>query len=119
MTVLTSFNEAGLRQLGIARDVEDQVDALAGIALESGVDGVVASPLEIERIRARYGPSFTIVTPGIRPSSHDGGDDQSRTLGAGEAVRHGASYLVVGRRSTLRPTRGPPPRRSAGEIADT
>ena len=97
VTVLTSFDETGLRRLGVARTVEDQVDTLAGIARESGVDGVVASPHEIGRIRERYGPTFTIVTPGIRPSSHDGSDDQSRTLDAGEAVRRGASYLVVGR----------------------
>ena len=102
VTVLTSFDDTGLRRLGITRAVEDQVDALAAIARESGVDGVVASPLEIGRIRETCGPTFTIVTPGIRPASHDasfhdGSDDQSRTLNAGKAVRRGASYLVVGR----------------------
>ena len=95
VTVLTSFDQTGLDDLGIARPIADHVDALAGLARLAGIDGVVASPLELGRLRAQCGPEFTIVTPGIRDRAV--GDDQSRTLGAADAISAGASYLVVGR----------------------
>ncbi len=95
VTVLTSFDQATLDEVGVGRPVANQVDALAALAAEAGVDGVVASPLELSRLRAQRGADFTIVTPGIR--NHVSGDDQSRTLSAQEAIRAGASYLVVGR----------------------
>jgi orotidine-5'-phosphate decarboxylase len=98
ITVLTSLNAAGLTQLGIARDLSGQVGALAALAQKAGIDGVVASPLEIEMLRRQHGPKFLIVTPGIRdPESAGIGDDQVRTLSAADALRAGASYLVVGR----------------------
>ncbi len=95
VTVLTSFDDAACGEVGITRPVADHVDALAGLALRAGIDGVVASPLELGRLRARYDRDFLIVTPGIRQRAAD--DDQSRTLGPKAAVRAGASYLVVGR----------------------
>lgn len=99
ITVLTSFDEAALGETGVTRTVLDQVEVLARLAQESGVDGVVASPLEIARLRRCCGPTFTIITPGIRMASDaaSGRDDQARTLGAAEAVRAGATYIVVGR----------------------
>jgi orotidine-5'-phosphate decarboxylase len=97
VTVLTSFDQAALKLLGIERSLEAQVETLAAMARDAGLDGVVASPLEIAAIRARCGPDFLIVTPGIRTGPPEASDDQVRTLSAREAVDAGASYLVIGR----------------------
>jgi orotidine-5'-phosphate decarboxylase len=95
VTVLTSLNDAALLEIGVNRSMERQVEELAALAANSGLDGVVASPHELKILRARF-PKLTIVTPGIRASSAPA-DDQSRTLSAREAIAAGASYLVVGR----------------------
>ena len=113
VTVLTSFDETALQRLGISRGIAGQVDELAGLAQEAGIDGVVASPLEIKRIRGRCGGRFTVVTPGIRNPSSDAPDDQRRTLSAADAIRAGADYLVVGRPIIA----APDPRAAAVEIA--
>jgi orotidine-5'-phosphate decarboxylase len=95
VTALTSLDDTTLREIGVSRSMEQQVEELAGLALRSGLDGVVASPQELRVLRARF-PTLTIVTPGIRAASA-AADDQSRTLSAREALAAGASYLVVGR----------------------
>lgn len=96
VTVLTSFNQDQLAGVGITTPIADQVRRLASLAQTAGLDGVVASPLEIGLIRDACGPDFAIVTPGIRGVG-DAKGDQSRTLSAGEALAAGASHLVVGR----------------------
>ena len=97
VTVLTSMDEATLRSVGVTRPVADQVAALAAMAQDAGLDGVVASPQEIGVIRARCGREFQIVTPGIRSGPAVAGDDQARTLSARDAMDAGANYLVIGR----------------------
>jgi len=96
VTMLTSLSEESMAGIGIAGSLSAQVERLAALAQSAGLDGVVASPQEIRLIRARCGPAFVIVTPGIRGAADDKGD-QSRTLGAADALSAGASYLVVGR----------------------
>jgi orotidine-5'-phosphate decarboxylase len=98
ITVLTSMDEAALRETGVDRPLASQVIHLAQMAKMAGLDGVVCSPHEIAVIRDACGRDFVIVTPGIRgAAAGTEKNDQTRTMGAGEAVRAGASYLVIGR----------------------
>jgi orotidine-5'-phosphate decarboxylase len=98
VTVLTSMDREALREGGVERPLLDHVLALARLAYAAGLHGVVASPQETARIRAACGAGFTIVTPGIRGASAGAErNDQARTMGPAEAVRAGASFIVVGR----------------------
>jgi orotidine-5'-phosphate decarboxylase len=113
VTVLTSLSSADLKQTGVPREPAEQAERLARLAQESGLDGVVASPLEIGVLRREFGPAFAIVTPGIRAAGA-APDDQTRTLSARDAIAAGASYLVVGR-----PIIGAAdPRAAAAELVD-
>jgi orotidine-5'-phosphate decarboxylase len=96
VTVLTSLAEADLLQIGMGGNPVDNAVRLARLAQGSGLRGVVASPLEIAPIRDACGDDFTILTPGIRPSGSDAGD-QRRTMTPREAIAAGADYIVVGR----------------------
>jgi orotidine-5'-phosphate decarboxylase len=98
VTVLTSIDREVLSGLGVHRPMLEHVVALAQLTRDAGLDGVVASPHETTAIRRACGDGFTIVTPGIRGvSAGVPGDDQARTMGPADAVRAGASYIVVGR----------------------
>lgn len=97
VTVLTSLDRAVLhRELQVPLAVAGHVVHLAGLAREAGCDGVVAAPHEAGRIRALLGRECLVVTPGIRPSGADAGD-QARTATPAAARRAGADYVVVGR----------------------
>jgi orotidine-5'-phosphate decarboxylase len=96
VTILTSATVETLRQVGIEHSIQDMVVRLAILAKSSGMDGVVASPLEIEVIRSACGPDFLIVTPGVRPL-YASRNDQKRIMSPSEAVQAGADFLVIGR----------------------
>lgn len=103
VTVLTSIDQEAFRQeMGYSSAIQDRVVDWASLAQEAGLDGVVASPLEIAAIRKACGPDFVIITPGIRPAG-TAVNDQKRTLTPAEALQQGASYLVVGRPVTAAP----------------
>ena len=99
VTILTSIDSLDMKELGISREIGEEVVALARMAERAGLEGVVASPLEIELIRKATRKDFIIVTPGIRPLAWEKSllDDQKRIMAPGEALGKGADYIVVGR----------------------
>lgn len=99
VTVLTSFGEDDMRQMGLTGSVEDLVLHRAQKALSLGCDGIVSSGLEAERLRSELGNNFLIITPGIRPGENIeiSEDDQKRITTAQNAIINGADYVVVGR----------------------
>ena len=96
VTVLTSFADADLKEVGVAVEAQEQVLRLASLAQKAGCGGVVASAREALAIRQALGTNLTIVTPGVRPA---GGpkDDQTRVATPSQAIAAGAYYIVVGR----------------------
>lgn len=97
VTILTSLEQKELVEIGYQdRPVDERVLALAGLAHECGLSGVVASPHETAIIRDTFGPDFLIVTPGVRPSGN-GKEDQKRVMTPAEAMLAGADFIVVGR----------------------
>lgn len=96
VTILTSSTEETLKGVGIERSVDEMVPLLARLTKDSGFDGVVASPREVALIRAACGDDFAIVTPGVRPS-FAALDDQKRVTTPADAIRAGATALVIGR----------------------
>jgi orotidine-5'-phosphate decarboxylase len=99
VTVLTSFDQSDLADLGYACAVSDLVALRVRKAKEAGMDGIVCSPLEAAAVRAVMGPEALIVTPGVR-SAGAGVGDQKRVATPAEALRDGATYLVMGRQIT-------------------
>jgi len=96
VTILTSSTSATLREVGIEIPVAEMVVRLAKLAQKAGIDGVVASPLEVPLIREACGKDFLVVTPGVRPAFAST-DDQKRVMTPAEAVKAGSDYLVIGR----------------------
>jgi orotidine-5'-phosphate decarboxylase len=96
VTVLTSFSDEDLDETGVSDPVPSQVLRLAALARGAGCWGIVTSPRETASIRRFMGEGFAIVNPGVRPAGA-GKDDQERTATPAEAIRAGATYIVVGR----------------------
>ncbi|MCG5495071.1 orotidine-5'-phosphate decarboxylase [Ectothiorhodospira variabilis] len=96
VTVLTSMDDAELEACGIGRGVDEQARFLAGLTQESGLDGVVCSAREAPVLRQELGTEFLKVTPGIRPRGSEAGD-QKRIVTPADAIRDGATHLVIGR----------------------
>jgi len=96
VTILTSLDDASIARVGFAGSVRENVERLARLAKECGLDGVVCSAQEAPWVRSAAGTSFTLVTPGIRLAT-DAKGDQVRTVTPAEAVKLGADYLVIGR----------------------
>lgn len=109
VTVLTSLNNDDIQEIGISNKVLEEVKILSKIAKESQLNGVVASPHEIETVKEHCGQDFLVVTPGIRPL-WSRKNDQERITTPSEAIQRGADYIVVGR-----PITGSPNRREAAE----
>ena len=95
VTVLTSMNDAALREVGVNSSVQDQVGRLATLAAECALDGIVCSALEASRLREAV-PELLRVTPGIRPAQY-AEDDQRRIMTPAAALAAGSDFLVVGR----------------------
>jgi len=102
VTVLTSANEQTLREIGIADRVADQVLRLAKLGVEAEIDGIVASPREIKKLRTEFGNKIKIAVQGIRPSWAEPGD-QKRFMTPRQAAEAGADYLGIGRPITTHP----------------
>lgn len=97
VTVLTSFDEHDLEEMGASKTLEELVLSRARGAAETGCDGVIASGLEAPKLKAAFGSRLLIVTPGIRPAAARPADDQKRTVDVAQAFANGADYIVVGR----------------------
>ena len=115
VTMLTSLDDNDAAQIGFRGSTLDNAVRLAKLARHSGLRGVVASPQEIEPIRAACGRDVVIVTPGIRPAGGKA-DDQRRTLTPREAIARGADYIVVGRPITSASNRRDAAQRIVGEL---
>lgn len=102
VTVLTSLGAGDLLEVGVRDTPEEAVLRLARLAHDCGLDGVVCSAREAAALRAAHGPGFLLVTPGIRPA-WAGAQDQVRIATPAEALRAGASHLVIGRPITQAP----------------
>lgn len=96
VTVLTSFNEEGLAETGVALAPAQQVELLAKLAVSSGMKGLVCSPLEIGSLRKILPEDVVLVTPGIRPAGSNA-DEQKRVMTPALAAKAGSNFIVVGR----------------------
>src|SRR6267142_3634415 len=97
VTVLTSFDQRDLDEMGATKTLEQLVLSRARGAAEAGCDGVIASGLEAAKLKAEFRDRLLVVTPGIRPLESKPADDQKRTVDVAQAFASGADYIVVGR----------------------
>ncbi len=116
VTVLTSMDDADVHAAGYAGTAAELVERRARAAHALGLDGLVCSAREVARVRSLVGPKMVLVTPGIRPAGADVGD-QKRVVTPAQAIRDGASLLVVGRPITAAEDRAGAARRILDEIA--
>ena len=96
VTMLTSFNDKLISEIGIENSVNENVKQLTQLAVNCGMDGIVCSPMEISEVKNTHGSNLQIISPGIRGKGN-ASNDQKRTLSAKEAIDAGADVLVVGR----------------------
>jgi orotidine-5'-phosphate decarboxylase len=97
VTILTSLSEEDLFEIGYANPALESAVALAKMAVTAGAKALVCSPLETAAIRSAVGSDPIIITPGVRPLSEVGSDDQKRTMTPKDAISQGANYVVIGR----------------------
>lgn len=97
VTILTSLSEEDLFEIGYSNPALESAVALATMSITAGAKAIVCSPLEISAIRSAVGRAPHIITPGVRPLSEAGSDDQKRTMTPKDAISAGASYVVIGR----------------------
>jgi orotidine-5'-phosphate decarboxylase len=117
VTILTSMDAEQYQELNYKNTIAEQVVSLAKLAQKAGLDGVVASPLEAAAIRKACGKDFLIVTPGVRPAGAAVGD-QSRIATPAQALKNGASHIVVGRPITKAANKVQAAQAICQEIAD-
>ena len=96
VTMLTSFDDNSVKEIGINSSVDKNVENLSKLAFNCGIDGIVCSPMEIKKVKETFGSKLKVVVPGIRNQA-DNTDDQKRTLSAKKAIEFGADIIVVGR----------------------
>ncbi len=111
VTVLTSLKDNDLQEIGFSDSSRNQVLRLARLAVESGIEGIVCSPQELDPLRAELGSGVRIITPGIRPAWAEA-QDQKRIMTPEEAIKKGADFLVIGRPIT----RAPVPREAFSRV---
>jgi orotidine-5'-phosphate decarboxylase len=97
VTVLTSFDQRDLDEMGTSKTLEQLVLERARGAVETGCDGVIASGMEAAKLKAEFKNRLLVVTPGIRPVENRPSDDQKRAVDVAQAFKNGADYIVVGR----------------------
>ena len=97
VTILTSLSEEDLFEIGYASPALESAVALAKMSVDAGARAIVCSPLEIAAIRSAVGATPHIITPGVRPLSEVGSDDQKRTMTPKDAIAAGATFVVIGR----------------------
>ena len=117
VTVLTSFDQQDLADLGYQCSVADLVSLRVQKAMESGMDGLVCSPLDVASVRTEAGSQAVLVTPGVRSGGAAKGD-QKRVATPAEAIRNGADHVVIGRQITRAADPAAEAARVAAEIAE-